>query len=399
MKLSKRAMSVSPSATVELNARVLELKNNGVDIIKFNIGEPDFNTPASICDGAKRAMDDGQTKYTAVPGTKALRQAIAAKQERENGIHYDLSELCVTTGAKQALFETLMALVETGNEVIIPTPCWVSYESMVTIAGAEPILVPTIQEGDCRYDLDLSAIEEAVTPRTRAIVINTPNNPSGAVYSETSLRGLADLAVRKDLLVISDEVYEKLIYNGKRHFSIASISKEAKEHVVTINGFSKTFAMTGWRLGYLAGPKALVKAVSGLQGHITGGTSSISQAAGVAALADDGASAEQMRRIFDARRKKMLFLCRQLPDVTCREPDGAFYLLPDFSRYFGRNVGERVIRNSLDLAGYLLDEAHVAVVPGDSFRAPKCLRFSYSTSEQNIEEGMGRIKAALKKLR
>lgn len=399
MKLSKRAATAIPSATVELNARVLELKNSGVDIIKFNIGEPDFNTPSFICDAAKLAMDKGQTKYTAVPGTAPLRQAIAKKLERDNHVRYDSSEICVTTGAKQALFETVMALVEDGDEVILPIPCWVSYESMVAIAGAKAVLVPTVETGENQFDLDIPAIEKAITPRTRAIIINTPNNPTGVVYREEVLRELADLAIRRDILVISDEVYEKLLYNGKRHFSIASVSEAAKQHTVTINGYSKTYAMTGWRLGYLAGPKELIKAVSRMQGHITGGTSSISQAAGLAADEGDGASVEQMRQIFDRRRKLMLALCRELPDVICREPDGAFYLMPDFSRCFGKQADGRTIRDGVALAGYLLEEAHVAVVPGDGFRAPNCLRLSYSTSEENIEKGMGRIKAALEKLK
>lgn len=398
MKLSKRAVATTPSVTVELNARVLELKNSGVDIIKFNIGEPDFNTPRPICDAAKLAMDQGQTKYTAVPGTAALRQAIAGKLERDNHVWYNSSEICVTTGAKQALFETVMALAEEGDEVIIPTPCWVSYESMVAIAGAKAVLVPTVEAGENQFDLDIPAIERAITPNTRAIIINTPNNPTGVVYGEALLRELADLAIRHGILIISDEVYEKLLYNDKCHFSIASISEEAKQHAVTVNGYSKTYAMTGWRLGYLAGPKELIKAVSRLQGHITGGTCSISQAAGLAADTGDDDSVEQMRQIFDRRRQQMLSICRELLGVSCREPDGAFYLMPDFSSYYGKRAGERLIQNSVDLAGYLLEEAHVAVVPGDGFRAPNCLRLSYSTSEACIEKGMGQIRAALEKL-
>ena len=398
MKLSDRANAIHGSATVELNARVLALKKSGVDIIKFNIGEPDFNTPENICDAGKRAMDEGKTRYTAVPGTAELREQISKKLREDNGLSYAVNEICVTTGAKQAIFETMMALVQAGDEVIIPTPCWVSYESMVKIAGAEPVFVPTKQTDDL-FNLDIPAIAAAVTPKTRAIIINTPNNPTGVVYPKETLLELLELAVKHDFMIIADEIYEKLIYNGQKHFSIASVSEEAKAHVVTINGFSKSYAMTGWRLGYLAGPQELVKAVQRLQGHITSAACSISQAAALEALAGPQDSVAEMKAAFDENRVTMFKLCSQIPHVTCREPDGAFYLMPDVSWYYGKSADGTQVKNSADLANYLLEKAHVAVVPGDSFRAPDCIRLSYSNSLKNIERGMEQMRQALAELK
>ncbi len=398
MKLSDRTRAVPPSATVELNARVLELKRSGINVIKLNIGEPDFDTPENIREAAKHAIDNGQTRYTAVTGTLDLRQAICRKLQAENGLSYEVSEICVTTGAKQALLETMMAAVQPGDEVILPTPCWVSYESMVQIAGATPVFVSTSQKEETLFQLDLQAIERAITEKTRAIIINTPNNPTGVVYSEESLRKLAELAVKHDFLIVADEIYEHLIYGDAVHFSIASISEEVRQRVITINGFSKSYAMTGWRLGYMAGPKEFIKAVTRLQGHITSATSSISQAAGVEAISGPQDSVELMRKEFDARRQLMLRLCLEIPHVTCTNPTGAFYLMPNVSWYFGKSANGKIVANAKDLAAYLLEAAKVAVVPGDAFRAPECIRLSYSNSQENIEAGMKLIRDALAQL-
>lgn len=398
IRLSERVAAVAPSATVELNARVLALRRSGVNIIKLNIGEPDFNTPENIRKAAQVAMDNGQTRYTSVPGTQELREAIAQKLLQDNGLRYDPAQICVTTGAKQALIETLLVLVQPGDEVIIPTPCWVSYESMVNIAGAVPVFVPASQNPETRFQLDVAAIRGAVTKRTRAVLINTPNNPTGVVYGQESLQELVDLAAERDLIIIADEIYEKLIYGDARHCSPASLSDEAMARCVTINGFSKSYAMTGWRLGYLAGPKELVKAVSKLQGHITSCTSSVSQAAGLEALTGPQSSVTVMCQAFDERRKLMQKLCSELPHVTCGEAQGAFYLMPDFSWYCGKTGNGTLLSDSIDLAGYLLDTAHVAVVPGDAFRSPGCLRLSYSNSTENIQRGMEQIHAALERL-
>lgn len=395
MKLSRRADTVKPSVTVELNAKVAQMIQDGVDLVKMNIGEPDFNTPENIREAAKKAIDDGFTRYTAVPGIPDLRRAICKKFQEDNGISYRMENICVSTGAKQAIMNALMTLVEEGDEVIIPIPCWVSYESMVEIAGGRPVTVPTRDD----FHLDLEAIEAAVTENTRAIIINTPNNPSGVVYTREELAALAGLAARHDFFIISDEVYEKLIYGNAVHVSVASLSEEAWEHTVTINGVSKAYAMTGWRIGYLAAPAALAKKASGLQGHMTSATNSIAQKAALEALTGPQDSVEEMRREFDLRRQAMYERLNKMEGVSCQNACGAFYLMPDLSSFYGKGTGERVIGNSVDMAGYLLDEAKVAAVPGDGFRAPKNLRLSYSNSMENLMRGLDRMEEALKKLR
>lgn len=399
MTFSDRVNAVAPSATSVLNARILELKNAGMDIIKINIGEPDFNTPDNICKAASDAMRGGETKYTGIPGTIALRKAISRKLKEDNGLEYTIDEICVTTGAKQALMETIMAIVQQGDEVIIPTPCWVSYESMVKINGATPVFVSTSQAFETRYELDIDTIESAITDRTKAIIICNPNNPTGIVYSESSLRSLMELAIKHDILIISDEIYEKLVYDGAQHFSIASISEEAKSHTVTVNGFSKSYAMTGWRLGYLCAPKELIKAVTKLQSHNTSNACSIAQAAGVEALRGPQESVAAMCSEFDRRRRMMYTAWNELPHITCPNSKGAFYLLPDVSWYYGKKAGGKTIRNAQDFANYLLDEARVAVVPGDAFRAPDCIRVSYSNSYENLEIALERVRKALEKIK
>lgn len=290
---SKRANNVSPSVTVELNARVAQMIRDGIDIIKMNIGEPDFNTPDNIKDVAKRAIDNNFTRYTPTPGIPDLIQVIIEKLKKDNNLEYASNEICVTTGAKQALYEAVLTLVGEGDEVIVPTPCWVSYEDMIKLAGGVPVTVPTIEKGEKRFHLDLDRIEKAITSRTTAIMINTPNNPTGVVYTKEELEGLAEICVRYDIWVISDEVYEKLIYEDAVHISLASISKEAWSRTVTINGCSKTYAMTGWRLGYAAAPASFMKKMRGMQGHITSGVNAISQKAAVEAI---GARRNLLRR-------------------------------------------------------------------------------------------------------
>ena len=396
---SKRANNVSPSVTVELNARVAQMIRDGIDIIKMNIGEPDFNTPDNIKDAAKQAIDNNFTRYTPTPGIPDLIQAIIEKLKKDNNLEYAPNEICVTTGAKQALYEAVLTLVGEGDEVIVPTPCWVSYEDMIKLAGGVPVTVPTIEKGEKRFHLDLERIEKAITSRTTAIMINTPNNPTGVVYTKEVLEGLAQLCIRHDIWIISDEVYEKLIYEDAVHVSLASISKEAWNRTVTINGCSKTYAMTGWRLGYAAAPAAFMKKMRGMQGHITSGVNAISQKAAVEAIGGPQESVEKMKNEFDRRRIMMYKKLCDIPGITLVSAEGAFYLLPDVSSYFGKTWGKGVIHDSCDMAEYLLEKAKVAVVPGDGFRAPGCLRLSYSNSYEKLSEGIERIEEALKELK
>lgn len=392
---SERANSVTPSATVELNAKVAQLIQDGIDVIKLNIGEPDFNTPDNIKQAAKDAIDNNFTRYTAVPGIPALRQAIAEKLKNDNGLTYQPNEICVGTGAKQALFEAALVLAQAGDEIILPTPCWVSYEDISKITGATPVLVETKKTEKDRFHLDLDAIERAVSPNTKAIIINTPNNPAGVVYHHEELAQLAELAIKHDFWIISDEVYEKLLYNDARHVSIASVSPEAWARTVTINGCSKTYAMTGWRVGYAAAPQTFIKKMQGLQSHITSGINAISQKAAVAAISGPQDSVEEMRKHFAARREMMFEKLNRIPGVYCANAEGAFYLLPDISSYFGCKWAGGTIKDSHDMAAYLLDAAKIAVVPGDSFRAPGCVRLSYSNSMERLQEGMARMEKAL----
>ena len=396
---SKRANNVSPSVTVELNARVAQMIRDGIDIIKMNIGEPDFNTPDNIKDAAKQAIDNNFTRYTPTPGIPDLIQAIIEKLKKDNNLEYAPNEICVTTGAKQALYEAVLTLVGEGDEVIVPTPCWVSYEDMIKLAGGVPVTVPTIEKGEKRFHLDLERIEKAITSRTTAIMINTPNNPTGVVYTKEELEGLAQLCIRHDIWIISDEVYEKLIYEDAVHVSLASISKEAWNRTVTINGCSKTYAMTGWRLGYAAAPAAFMKKMRGMQGHITSGVNAISQKAAVEAIGGPQESVEKMKNEFDRRRIMMYKKLCDIPGITLVSAEGAFYLLPDVSSYFGKTWGKGVIHDSCNMAEYLLEKAKVAVVPGDGFRAPGCLRLSYSNSYEKLSEGIERIEEALKELK
>ena len=396
---SKRANNVSPSVTVELNARVAQMIRDGIDIIKMNIGEPDFNTPDNIKDAAKQAIDNNFTRYTPTPGIPDLIQAIIEKLKKDNNLEYAPNEICVTTGAKQALYEAVLTLVGEGDEVIVPTPCWVSYEDMIKLAGGVPVTVPTIEKGEKRFHLDLERIEKAITSRTTAIMINTPNNPTGVVYTKEELEGLAQLCIRHDIWIISDEVYEKLIYEDAVHVSLASISKEAWNRTVTINGCSKTYAMTGWRLGYAAAPAAFMKKMRGMQGHITSGVNAISQKAAVEAIGGPQESVEKMKNEFDRRRIMIYKKLCDIPGITLVSAEGAFYLLPDVSSYFGKTWGKGVIHDSCDMAEYLLEKAKVAVVPGDGFRAPGCLRLSYSNSYEKLSAGIARNEEALKELK
>ncbi|MCC8194867.1 MAG: pyridoxal phosphate-dependent aminotransferase [Deltaproteobacteria bacterium] len=392
--ISERIKRMTPSATIELEGTVAELEAQGVHVIGLNAGEPDFATPDNIQAACERAIAAGKTKYISVTGIAELKKAICDKLLRDNNVAYDPARIVVSTGAKQALGNAVMAICNPGDEVIIPSPCWVSYVEMVKLADGVPVIVPTDPE---TFQLDIAAIEKAVTPKTRAVMINTPNNPTGAVYTRESLQRLGELAIKHDFYIISDEVYEKLIYEGE-HVCVASLSKEIYERTIVVNGFSKAFAMTGWRIGYSASPRDVARAMASLQGHTTSNSTTFVQWAAVEALTGGEDTIVAMRKEFDERRKYLLQRLRAMKGVTCPEAKGAFYLLPDVSFYYGKKADGAVIKDSFDFCKYLLDDARLAVVPGAAFEAPKTIRIAYSNSLANITEGMDRMEKALAKL-
>ena len=394
-ELSPRMNRFSGSPTSALQVRIAELKRQGKNIVSLSIGEPDFDTPNYVKEGAIQAIQEGFTKNTPVNGIFELREAIANKLRKENGMPVTPDNICVSVGAKQGVYSSLMVLCDKGDEVIIPVPCWVSYTEMVKLSEATPILVPCKED----FSLDLDAIRGAVTEKTKAVIICTPNNPSGAVYSEESLRALMDLAIEKDFFVLVDEIYEKLVYNGSKHFSIASISEEAFNHTITINGFSKAYAMTGWRMGYVAARQDIIKAIMRLQSQVNSSNCSISQRAGVTALLGPQDSVDEMVKEF-ARRKDYVYerVCK-IPDMSCPEPQGAFYVLCDISKYFGKRYQEWTINNGYDMSEYLLVTQQVATVPGEAYNIPGKIRFAYANSMENLKEAFDRIEDALAKLK
>ena len=395
--ISKRANQITPSATTSLTATVQDLKARGIPVIGLNVGEPDFDTPAHIVEACSRALAEGKTKYVKDTGIQPLREAISRKLKKDNQLDYSPDQIVVTTGAKQAVYETLQVLVDEGDEVIIPTPCWVSYTEMVKLAGGVPVFVKT-RPGS--FQLDVDAIRAAVTEKTKALILTTPNNPTGAVYTEEALRALGALAVEKDIYVVADEVYEKLLYNGKKHVSIASLSPEIYAHSVTINGFSKAYSMTGWRLGYLAAPPEIARAAAKMQGHMTSCSTVFVQWAAVSALEGPQEDLEIMRREFDRRRIWLQDALREIPGIRCEDADGAFYLMPNVSAYFGKTAPDgSVIRDSGDFCSYILKAAHVAIVPGKAFESPEEIRISYSNSLENIQEAVSRMAKALAELK
>lgn len=392
--VSDRISNMTPSATSTLGGKISEMKAAGMNIAAFNLGEPDFPTPEKIAKACTKAMEEGKTKYIAIGGILQLRKAIVEKFRKDNGLEYTTSQICVSTGAKQAVFNGIMATCNPGDEVIIPTPCWVSYVEMVKLAGAVPVLVPT----DDKFHLIIDEIRNAVTDKTKLIIINTPNNPTGAVYSEESLKELADLVVEKNLYIIADEVYEKLVYNEVKHISIASLSKEIYDRTIVVNGFSKAYSMTGWRVGYAAGPEDIIKGMTSLQGHVTTSSTTFIQWACITALEECADEIEEMRQEFLRRRDYMYERLNKIPGMQCPKPEGAFYLMPDVTYYFGKKYDKWTINNAGDLCNYLLEEAKVAIVPGNAFEAPKTVRFAYSVSVETIAEGMDRMEEALRKL-
>ena len=390
--LAERMNHFSGSPSSALFARVAELKRQGKDIISLNVGEPDFGTPEHIKAAGMEAIAENFTKYTPDNGILELRQAVAKKLREDNGIEYAPDEITISVGAKQAVSGAVMVIAGPGDEVLLPIPCWVSYAGMIRLAGATPVFVPVRADN---YELDLDAIEKAVTAKTKAIVTCTPNNPTGAVYSEESLRRLAELAVRHDFFIIADEIYEKLVYDGAKHFSVASVSKEVRDRTITVNGMSKAYAMTGWRVGYAAARADIIKGVVAVQSQTTSCAGAISQKASVAALQGPQDDLRRMVAEFRRRRDYVVNRLNAIPGIACPDVKGAFYVFPDVQPCLGGSFGGRRIETAVDLCEYLLDEALVAAVPGEAFHVPGKIRISYSNSMENLEKALDRLEKAL----
>jgi aspartate aminotransferase len=395
-RFSDRVNNMVPSVTGELTSKVDELRRSGVDIVNLSIGEPDFDTPAHIIASCKEALDKGYTHYTPVPGIMQLREAVCSKLQRENNVTYSPAEIVVSTGAKQALNNVMLALINPGDEVVTPTPCWVSYFEIIKLAGGVPVPVACLEEED--FQLNVERVREAITPKTRAILINTPNNPTGAVYNPESMRALGELAVEKGIVVISDEIYEKLVFGSAKHVCLSSLSKEIWEHTVLINGLSKSCAMTGWRLGYSAAPAAISRAVNSIQGHLTSNSTTFVQWASVDALNNSDKDIENMVEEFGKRREYVYKRLTSIPGIKCAQAEGAFYLMPNVSYFFGRSFNGTLIKDDRDFCKYILDKAHVALAPGSAFEAPENIRLAYATSMQNLEKGLDWIEKALSQL-
>ena len=395
-QLSDRLNRLAPSATLAMSQKSGEMKAQGIDVINMSVGEPDFNTPEHIKAAAKKAIDDNFSRYSPVPGYMDLREAIVAKLKNENGLDYSVNEVLVSNGAKQSVCNAVMALVNDGEEVIIPAPYWVSYPQMAKLAGGVPVIVETGFAQN--FKMTPEQLEAAITPKTRLLILCSPSNPTGSVYSEAELEKLAEVIKRHDdLFVIADEIYEHINYIG-RHNSIASVPG-MKERTIVVNGVSKAYAMTGWRIGFIAAPEWIVKGCNKLQGQYTSGPSSISQKAAVAAYTASQECVEAMRKAFERRRDLIVSLIKDIPGLDVNEPEGAFYVFPKCSSFFGKSDGSRTICNSTDFALYLLEVGHVATVAGDAFGDLECFRISYATSDDNIREAMSRVKAALARLK
>lgn len=395
-QLSNRLNRLAPSATLAMSQKSSEMKAQGIDVINMSVGEPDFNTPDHIKEAAKKAIDENYSRYSPVPGYPDLRKAIVAKLKNENGLEYGINEILVSNGAKQSVCNTVMALCNDGDEVIIPAPYWVSYPQMAKLAGAEPVIVNAGFEQN--FKMTPEQLEAAITPKTRMLILCSPSNPTGSVYSQEELDALAKVILsHEELYVLADEIYEHINYVGK-HASIAK-AEGMRERTIIVNGVSKAYAMTGWRIGYIAAPEWIVKGCNKLQGQNTSGPCSVSQKAAEAAYTMDQTCVETMRQAFQRRRDLIVELAKDIPGLEVNVPEGAFYLFPKCSSFYGKACGDKVINNSTDLAMFLLEEGHVATVGGDAFGDPECFRMSYATSDDNIREAMKRIKETLAKLK
>ena len=397
MRLADRAKNISPSPTLSIDAQAKKMLAEGINVINFGVGEPDFETPDNIKLAAKEAIDRGMTRYTPVAGILPLRQAIVKKFADDNGLTYEPGQIVVSSGAKHSLYNAFQVLCQAGDDVILPAPYWVSYLEQIKLTGANPVIIPTRIENS--FKLTPGELAAAITPQTRAIILNSPSNPTGAVYTRAELTALGEILVKHNIAIISDEIYEKLLYDGNEHVSIASLSNELKELTVVINGVSKTYAMTGWRIGYAAAPAPVAKAMADLQSHSTSNPTSIAQAATVEALVGTQEPVKKMVTEFVKRRDYMVERMNAIPGVNCDRPGGAFYVFPEIKALLGKSYNGTVINGAADLAAVLLEQAHVAIVPGIAFGDDTCFRLSYATSMENIKEGADRIEKVLTQLK
>jgi aspartate aminotransferase len=396
MAISLRAQSIKPSPTLATAAKAKSMKAKGIDVVDFGVGEPDFDTPLHVKQAAIKAIEAGFTKYTPAGGTDELKEAVVDKFEKDNGLRYEKSQVLISCGAKHSLYNIAEALFDPGDEIIIPAPYWVSYPDQALLNDAKPVIVETTEKDGFR--LSAAALERAITKKTKALILNSPSNPTGLAYDRATLEAVAAIAVKHHIYIISDEIYEKLLYDGFKHISIASLSPEVKDITIVVNGVSKSHAMTGWRIGYAAGPKDIITAMTNIQSQSTSNPTSISQKAAVAALRGPQDFIATMNVEFDKRRKYMVERLNAMKGVTCMTPVGAFYAFPRVSALYGKSAGSTVIRNSSDLANLLLEQAQVALVSGDAFGADAYIRLSYATSMEEIKKGLDRIEKAVSSL-
>jgi aspartate aminotransferase len=394
--LSNRAKSLRPSPTLAINAKAKSMQAQGIHVISFGAGEPDFDTPQNIKQAAKKALDDGFTKYTPVGGMDDLKDAIIKKFQRDSGLSYKRSEIIVSCGGKHSFYNLAQAIFDQGEEVIIPAPYWVSYPPMVALANAAPVIVETTEKNE--FKITPEELKKAITPKTKALIINSPSNPTGSAYTKKELEKIAEIAISKNFFVISDEIYEKIVYDGFEFTSIASLSEEMKKKTIIVHGVAKTYAMTGWRIGYTAGSEEIISAMNNIQSQSTSNPTSISQKASVEALIGPQNEVEKMVSAFAQRRNYIVDRLNKIPGVSCYKPVGAFYAFPNFSSHYGKSYQGKKIENSTHLADFFLDVARVAVVPGVEFGADPFERLSYATSMEDIKEGLNRIEEAIKKL-
>ena len=394
MYISKRASSIKPSPTLAISAKAKKLKSEGVDIINFGIGEPDFDTPQNIKKAAIDAINNGFTKYCPVAGTPDLKKAIISKFKEDNNLDYLPEEIIVSCGAKHSLYNIFQAVFDPGDEVIIPSPYWVSYPDMAILAGALPVIVST--DDKTNFKVTAKQIEHVITPKTKALILNSPSNPTGNTYTFEELKEIAKVCIEHRLLIISDEIYEKLVYDKFKYYSIAQVSKEVQKQTLVVNGVSKAFAMTGWRIGYCAGPKEIIAAMTKIQSQSTSNPTSISLKATTEALNGPKEEMEKMRQEFEKRRNYIVEKLNSIKGIKCVKPNGAFYVFPNISKLLGKKYGDKTINTDVELCEYLLDNARIAVVPGSAFGLPGYIRLSYATSMENIIEGISRLEKALK---